>query len=136
AVTGAGVATFYWTWDVPGDRNAGAQGLPLTSGIVSTAQLKLETQGLYLSREHEPFAGTSQVAATLFGTDAPGRQSLLCGDTLLFTEEGRALAAAPSPTVPSFETLYPCDYMAGRALVVFSAWNQSTGAHVPEAYVT
>lgn len=105
---GRGTLTLFWTADAAGLNIIGPQGLALTAGIVSLNQLRLVNQGPYLYFTYKPYAGSSMLAATLFGTNVPSPLPELPADTLLVTEQ-HTLAAYTSVGI------WPCDYFAGEA---------------------
>lgn len=102
-----GTVILKWTTDLGGTRQVGTQGIPLTSLIISNAELSIRNRGPYLYMTYQPYTGDSFLTANLFGMDTGDRQLLHCGDTILVEEMNKALGSYTSTAV------YPADYFAG-----------------------
>jgi hypothetical protein len=122
-----GVVTFFWT--VAGGGIVGTQGMPLSSQIVSMAEMRLLNRGPSVYLTYQAFSGTNGLAATFFSTSVGGALPLLCGDTILHEEIDKDMPANTAWAI------YPCDYFAGTVGVYFDAVT-ADGVPVPSARAT
>lgn len=126
--TSAGVVTFDWYKDRAGTELVGVQGLPVSSLIVSTAQLRVPNLGPYVKVTFTPFtqpypekcaAGGCPFAMRLFGTNRPSLLPLIPGDSILIDtvptpEPGVVPKVVPEVVPPETSTaIYPDDYFTG-----------------------
>jgi hypothetical protein len=117
-----GTIKFRWTSDAAGERQVGAQGIPMTSLIISNYLLNIPNLGAYLRVEYKPYFGPNPITMNLFGTNV---DRTLPGDTILIEDTDRAVGAQATYTV------YPCDYFAGQVSVYFEAVRTEVIAGVP-----